>query len=101
MLSLMTNDITHKIREVSNNSDQYMSRLLVTFNNGYALSIIRGSFSYGASQGLFEIAVYDPEDEFCTNRLNMVRFDENLCDDVKGWQTEEEVKQWAIFVANL
>lgn len=100
-LNLLTNDITHKIKSVEDHSNDYASRLRVTFNNGYSLSIIRGDWSYGGESGLFEIAVIDSDNEWFTRQVNEAMFGEELYDDVKGWQTESEVKQWAIFVANL
>lgn len=50
------------IRSIIPNSDKVlnMQRLKVYFKNGHNLSIIRGPYSHGGPQGLFEIMPSDP-----------------------------------------
>ena len=97
-LNLMTNDVTHKISQVDDESDRFISRLHVTFLNGYCLSIVRGWGTYGGKDGLFEIAVFLGE-EIVT--AGLIRNGEAVGEAVVGWQAEEDVRQWAIYVANL
>lgn len=53
-----------------------------SFDNGYGASIIRHRFSYGGSQGLYELAVLKG-DSLC--------YDTPITDDVLGHLTKEEV----------
>ena len=43
--------------EWSDESDQYTTRLHIHVNKDYSISIIRGDYSYGGRDGLFEMAV--------------------------------------------
>lgn len=99
-MNLLVNDVALKIKQVSDRSDTYVSRLRVDFLNGYSLSIIRGWGTYGSESGLFEIAVIK-DGEFVTRSLGEMRGFGDICDDVMGWQTEAEVRDWAVSVANL
>lgn len=101
MQNLIISDIPKKIVSMIDNSDRFMSRILVKFVNGYQLSIIRGDFSYGGASGLFEIAIIDNLGEFCTNQVFATRYGKSLNDNVIGWLDECEVKDWAIYIANL
>ncbi len=40
-------------------SDAIADQFIFTFPNGYGASVIQGPYTYGGSQGLFEIAVLD------------------------------------------
>ena len=56
------------------------------FDNGYAVSIIRNSMSYGHQQGLFEIGLFGPNGQMISA--------EGITDDgdtVRGWLSYEEV----------
>lgn len=53
----------------------------ITFPNGYTISIIcKSGISYGADQGLFEIAVIDTNGD--------------ILDDVHGYLSFEQVAEW-------
>lgn len=99
-MSLLVDDVALKIEKVFDNSEPFVSRLRVDFKNGYTLSIIRGRWTYGSEDGLFEIAVIR-DGEFVTRSLAEKRGLGDIDDDVMGWQTESEVRDWAVFVANL
>lgn len=101
MQGLIVSGILGNIDSVTDESDRFMSRILVKFVNGYELSIIRGNFSYGGESCLFEIAIFDNFGEFCTKRVFSTRYSESLNDDVIGWQSEDDVKGWAIYIATL
>ncbi len=51
------------IESVVDMSDSIMNRVRVNFKNGYGLSIIRGEYSYGGGDGLFEIAPINKDGE--------------------------------------
>jgi hypothetical protein len=53
------------------------------FENGYGVSVISHSHSYGGSKGLYEIAVLDSEDN--------LTYDTPVTNNVIGYLTEEEV----------
>ena len=52
------------------------------FKNGFGISVIRGFGTYGAKEGLFEIAVVDE---------GGLRYDTKITSDVIGHLTSEEV----------
>lgn len=60
------------------------SRVHVKFSNGWGLSIIRHSYSYGGTHGLFEVAATSPDGQI--DYHNPV-----TPDDVVGWLTAEDV----------
>ena len=88
----MSNNITvalspfieqYNIEAIEDKSDSLYARCRVRFTNGYQLSIIRGLGSYGYQQGLFEIAVFSPNDKYCSDLLEG--------NDVLGYQTAKQV----------
>jgi len=75
------------VESVSDNSDSKMNmqRVRVYFKNGHSLSIIRGEYSYGGPEGLFEIMPSD----------NSFFDDEDRDgDDVLGYLTPERVSYY-------
>lgn len=79
-------------------------QVMIRFANGYGLSVVRHSMSYGSHAGLWEAApvryiglgMYDWE--FC-GRTNHVPGYES--DDVKGWLYPSQVDEIATLVATL
>ena len=61
------------------------------FSNGYGASVICGPYTYGGSEGLFEVAVI--EFEGTDNGLYDLVYDTPITDDVIGHLTEEEVQK--------
>ena len=53
------------------------------FDNGYGVSVVSHSYSYGGKDGLFEIAVLDKDGN--------LTYDTHVTNDVIGYLTEEEV----------
>jgi hypothetical protein len=83
-------DLAPLIEDVEDRSDELMSRLWVIFTNGYGLSIIRGEYSYGYEQGLFEIAPINKHGE-----LDGDLFDEDdQGDDVLGHADPEKINYY-------
>ena len=68
--------------------DSYMDRLRVYFYNGHELSIIKGSYSYGGKQGLFEI-------------MSTGEVLDTDSDGIEGYLTQEEVQRYIDAVAQL
>lgn len=58
----------------------------IIFENGWGISVIQNPFSYGGSDGLYEIAVLDKDGE--------ISYDSGLTEDVVGYLTEDEVSDW-------
>lgn len=90
-------DLSHLIAKAEDMSNEYINRVRVTFTNGYGLSIIRGDGTYGACDGLFEIAPVNLEDE-----LDGSLFDEDdQSDDVLGWCDIDKVNHYMSKLAHL
>ena len=53
------------------------------FENGYGVSVVSHSYSYGGRDGLYEVAVLDSNDE--------LTHDTPVTNDVIGYLTEEDV----------
>lgn len=58
-------------------------RTVYRFPNGLGASVIRGEYSYGGKQGLFELAVLDTAGE--------IDYDTEIASDVIGHLTEGDV----------
>lgn len=54
------------------------------FDNGYGVSVVRGEYTYGGPEGLYELAVVDTKTEEIT-------YHTPITDDVIGYLTEEGV----------
>jgi len=63
-----------------------------TFPNGYSVSVVRGSGTYGAEAGLYELAVMHD---------GKLVYDTPVTDDVLGWLTEGDVTERMNEVAHL
>ena len=59
-------------------------RARIHFDNGYGASVVSHTFSYGGSQGLYEIAVLKEDD---------ITYDTPITSDVVGHLTEDEVTE--------
>jgi len=65
----------------------------VMFSNGYGASIISNEFSYGGSEGLFEIAVVDSKGELV--------YDTPITNDVIGHCTKQQLGDILIKIMEL
>jgi hypothetical protein len=91
------NSILHLISKVEDRSNSMAKRVMITFKNGYSLSVIHGEFTYGASKGLLEIAAINKDGE-----LDGSLFDEeNQGDTVLGSCTPEMVNHYIDKIAKL
>ena len=55
---------------------------IVSFPNGYGASIVRGSYTYGGDEGLYELAVLK-DGHIC--------YDTDITQDVIGWLNSDDV----------
>jgi hypothetical protein len=71
---------------------------LYRFSNGLGASVIRGEFTYGYEQGMWELAVL----EFDGDEYKLV-YPKDICpdEDVVGWLTDEQVDDKLVQIANL
>lgn len=53
------------------------------FDNGYGVSVVSHNYSYGGTQGLYEVAVLDADDN--------LTYETPVTNDVIGYLTEEDV----------
>lgn len=65
----------------------------MSFENGYGISVVSHTHSYGGKNGLYEIAVLDSNDE--------ITYDTSVTNDVIGYLTEEEVSELMAEVQKL
>ncbi len=79
------------IESVDDNSDSNGQRARVHFKNGHSLSIIRGKYSYGGDEGLFEIM---PSDASFLDG-------EDSGEDVCGYLTPEMVNYYINKIGSL
>jgi len=63
-LMTLPSEVKSSIASITDNSDGLMRRARIKFINGFELSVIRGEFSYGSENGLFEIAIFDVDGDF-------------------------------------
>jgi len=83
-------DLEFKDFVVSYNSG-VKSRMM--FENGYGVSVVSTTSSYGGSEGLYEVAVLDSTGE--------ITYDTPITSDVIGWLKPEQVTEAMICVQNL
>lgn len=68
----------------------------IFFENGYGASVVKGPYTYGGPQGLYELAVIkgnEEDSDLC--------FDSPITSDVIGYLTEEEVTDYLIKIQQL
>lgn len=66
---------------------------IVKFDNGFGASIVKHNFSYGGSEGLYEMAVLDENNDIC--------YSTSITNDVIGYLNEEEVSDYLNKIKNL
>ena len=69
---------------------------LAFYPNGYGASIVKHSFSYGNSQGLWELAVIKG-----TEGDWNICYDTHITSDVLGFLSEAEVEETLVSIQNL
>lgn len=74
--------------------NEYQQKIF--FENGYGVSIIRGMYTYGGEEGLYELAVLKG-----TANSADICYDTPITDDVLGYLTMPEAMEIASKVAAL
>lgn len=83
--------------EIVDLSDTFADRVRINFPNGLALSVIRGQYTYGGDQGLFEIAAFNVKGEMDGSFFN----EEDAGDDVLGYCDEDKVFKYIAKLSDL
>ena len=74
-----------EFKKIENNSFQtgVVSRMM--FENGFGVSVISNTYSYGGKDGLFEVAVLDEDGD--------LTYDTSVTNDVIGYLSTDEVTE--------
>jgi hypothetical protein len=73
------------------NMDGIMSR--IEFENGYGASIVKGEYTYGGKDGLYELAVLNSNGDLI--------YDTPITSDVEGYLSETQVTDLLIKIQQL
>jgi hypothetical protein len=87
------------VRDISNNS-----QWIYKFPNGRGASVIRGPYSYGGKEGLFELAVIKFNNTASPTGWTegwKVDYSTPITRDVIGWLTEEELQKKLLLISKL
>lgn len=74
-----------KFNEIKFETHDIISRAVVSFDNGYQASIVIGPYTYGGTEGLYEIAVLDDK--------GSITYNTHITNDVIGHLTEQGVEE--------
>ena len=66
---------------------------IMMFDNGYGVSVVKTSFSYGGKRGQYELAVLDSGEN--------ITYNTPVTSDVLGYLSEKEVTRYMIEVQKL
>ena len=77
--------------EPHRNMDGIMSR--IEFENGYGASVVKGEYTYGGKEGLYELAVLDSNGD--------LTYDTPITNDVLGHLSEDDVTKVLEQIQNL
>ena len=55
----------------------------IQFENGYGASVVKGEYTYGGNEGLYELAVLDSEGD--------LTYETPITNDVLGYLSEDDV----------
>lgn len=94
---MMTNSLMHSFHELEFNPCRDGVQAVRRFDNGYGVSVVQHSSSYGGKQGFYEIAVVKFNDKGGW-RIN---YDTPITNDVVGWLLPEDVTRVMNQVASL
>ena len=86
---------SEKIINIKICNDIYIDRVRIKFENGYGISIVKGSKTQGGEDDLFEIA---PLDNHGNLNGKLIGFEN---DDVLGYLTKDDVNEIIKQITNL
>lgn len=66
---------------------------IVQYPNGYGASIVKGEYTYGGKDGLYELAVFGKDGQ--------ISYDTPITDDVLGYLSEQDVEKTLTDIKNL
>ena len=89
--TLQSRETAELIEDIKDLSDHWIKRVRFIFKNGHQLSVIRGEFSYGGAEELFEIMPIMGQD---FNGKVLDDDGELLDGEVLGYLTEEKVRYY-------
>ena len=78
-----------KFEDISETHGENAVQAYVQLSNGYDVSVVKHTGSYGNEKGLYEMGVFDSQ-EF---GVNAMRDPLGWGDTVKGWLTPEDVEK--------
>ena len=68
-------------------------KAIMMFPNGFGISVVKSDFSYGGSQGYYEIAVLGKDGD--------LNYDTEITNDVVGYLDEDGVSEYMIKIQGL
>lgn len=89
----ISDTLAPKVADVEETPLNGGTQIKIFFENGYGASIIRGPFTYGGSEGLFELAV--------VGKHGHLDFNTPVTDDVIGWLRPDQVVDLLEQIAGL
>lgn len=90
------NDLVFDTQEYHHPSYIYMERARLFFPNGYGCSVIRGTYSYGGEEGLYELAVLKGNEH-----KSNICYDTPITSDVIGYLNPAAVSEIMIKIQEL
>ena len=69
------------------------NQCIVQFPNGYGASIVKGEYTYGSKDGLYEMAIFGKDGN--------ISYSTPITDDVLGYLSEEDVEKTLTEIKNL
>ena len=89
------------IESIEDRSDYILRRCLITFKNGYKLSVVSGDGAYGNDDAPYEIAPINLNDNLDGSLLDPDDQGEDIGDDVLGYLTKERVIYYVRKIGSL
>ena len=88
-----TNMKTFNDLEFKDDKQRGLSAAKVIFDNGYGASVVKGEYTYGGRDGLYELAVLDSDGK--------LTYETPVTSDVEGYLSEDDVTRLLEQIQNL
>jgi hypothetical protein len=79
--------------EFKDDKQRGLSAAKVIFDNGYGASVVKGEYTYGGRDGLYELAVLDSDGK--------LTYETPVTSDVEGYLSEDDVTRLLEQIQNL